>query len=240
MIKIQDSVPGIYYNSSRDFQYIGHLFDLVLNAVKTDADLLFNLPLSVNSDDQLLDLMTYTFGLRLDKARYNSKQLRAICSVAPQMLRAKGSSKAVRLLCTALMHADGLEDYFTITVNPDRPELTITLSSLASCKEIILELLPYILPAGMVFNIISTSTADFKAQTRVVLQDEVIINSAIPGTTLPAKSDISNKSLQSSGSINKVDNQLELKPGLASNTILEKPLGIKIEEETEEGVDNNI
>ena len=241
MIKIQDSVPGIYYNSSRDFQYIGHLFDLVLNAVKTDADLLFNLPLSVNSDDQLLDLMIYTFGLRLDKARYNSKQLRAICSVAPQMLRAKGSSKAVRLLCTALMHADGLEDYFTITVNPDRPELTITLSSLASCKEIILELLPYILPAGMVFNIISTSTADFKAQTKVVLQDEVIINSVTPGTTL-VKPDISNKSLQTSGSINKnkLDNQLELKPGFASNTILKKPLDIKIEEETEEGVDNNI
>ena len=66
MIKIQESVPSIYYNSSRDFQLLGHLFDLVLNSTKTEADLLFNLPLSTNSDDQLLDLMTFTLGLRLE------------------------------------------------------------------------------------------------------------------------------------------------------------------------------
>ena len=67
MVKIQESVPQIYYNSSRDFQLIGHLFDLVLNSVKTEADLLFNLPLSTNSDDQLLDLLAFTLGLRLSK-----------------------------------------------------------------------------------------------------------------------------------------------------------------------------
>jgi hypothetical protein len=173
MIKIQNSVPSVYYNSSRDFQLIGHLFDLVLNAVKTDADLLFNLPLSTNSDDQLLELMAYTFVLQLDKTRYTSKQLRAVCSVAPQMMRAKGSKRAVELLCTALMHADGLEDKYVLKPSSDKTELTISLSELATCKEIILEILPYILPAGMIFNVESTSLNEAQIQSNLVMQDSV-------------------------------------------------------------------
>jgi hypothetical protein len=228
MIKIQDSVPSIYYNSSRDFQFIGHLFDLVLNAIKTDADLLFNLPLSTNSDDQLLELMAYTFGLQLDKTKYTSKQLRALCSIAPQMMRAKGSEKAVELLCTALMHADGLEDLYTLTISPDRTELTISLSSLATCKEIILEILPYILPAGMVFNIVSTGMNKTRAHSQLVLQDSVRVQnfkwpeqevavSKLPGLSkLPASA--------SSGIFNSAG---ALDSNLATNVVLSNPENIK-------------
>jgi hypothetical protein len=54
MIKLQNYTPEIYYKESRDFQFIGRLFDLVLNAVKTDADLLYHIPLSTDSDEKLL------------------------------------------------------------------------------------------------------------------------------------------------------------------------------------------
>ena len=39
MIKLQDYTPDIYYSESRDFQFIGRLFDLVLNYVKTNVDI---------------------------------------------------------------------------------------------------------------------------------------------------------------------------------------------------------
>ncbi len=231
MIKIQESVPSVYYNSSRDFQFIGHLFDLVLNAVKTDADLLFNLPLSINSDDQLLDLMTYTFGLRLDKKRYNSKQLRAICSVAPQMLRAKGSISAVQLLCTALMHADGLEDRFVVELSNNNTVLTISLSPLASCKDIILEILPYILPAGIVFNIVSIGTSKLAATTEVGL-DETVYTEFLRDTSQKSRSEFSRPSkpeavtpgiFKEQDSANAADYKLELKSNLATNALLVKP-----------------
>ena len=235
MIKIQDSVPSIYYNSSRDFQLIGHLFDLVLNAVKTDADLLFNLPLSIDSDDQLLELMAYTFGLQLDKTRYTSKQLRALCSVAPQMMRAKGSEKAVRLLCTALMHADGLEDLFTLETSADRSELTISLSTLASCKEIILEILPYILPAGMVFNIVSTGLSETKTHSKIEMQDSVLIEQvAWPEPQLEIADLPSLSTLSEAGSANTFiynDKALALKPNVAPNIILSAPMAVNTQEE---------
>lgn len=232
MIKIQDSVPNIYYDSSRDFQLIGHLFDLVLNAVKTDADLVFNLPISTNSDDQLLDLMTYTFGLQLDKTRYTSKQLRALCSVAPQMLRAKGSVKAVRLLCTALMHADGLEDLFTLTPSADNTQLTISLSPLASCKEIILEILPYILPAGMVFNIISTGLSSATSHSEIDLQDSVVICNVEPPATAqplthPTSSILSDYRDAGVFGSDTTGASLVLNSKLAPNAVLIKPEPIK-------------
>lgn len=158
MIKVQESVPGIYYNSSRDFQLLGHLFDLVLNSVKTEADLIFNLPLSVNSDDQLLDLMAFTLGLRLDKSKYTSKQLRAICSIAPKMMRTKGSISAIKLLCNALMHADGVEGTFEIN-DKKTGHLDISITSYLTCRDALQELLPYVVPAGMTFNIKAITSA---------------------------------------------------------------------------------
>jgi hypothetical protein len=165
MIRVQNSVPNVYYDSSRDFQLIGHLFDLVLNATKTDADLLFNLPFSINSDDQLLDLMAYTLGLRLSKEKYTSAQLRSICSVAFKMMRAKGSLESINLLCTALIRADSVAGSFKAEYNPNTVELTVYTTNMTTCKEILREILPYIVPAGIVFNIKEMSVFNTQAST---------------------------------------------------------------------------
>lgn len=186
MIRIQESVPGIYYNSSRDFQLLGHFFDLVLNSTKTEADLLFNLPLSQNSDDQLLDLMTFTLGLRLNKAKYTSRQLRSICSVAPKMMRLKGSRQAVSLLCTALMRADAAEGNFSLELNDAQTELTVYITSYATCRDALQELLPYILPAGMTFRIKESSEQTYVTTTKVNLAETVKYGIYNPGDSLGA------------------------------------------------------
>ena len=54
-ITLQNLTPDIYYNQSRDFQFIGRLFDVVLNSVKVNADKLYNNPISYNSDEKLID-----------------------------------------------------------------------------------------------------------------------------------------------------------------------------------------
>ena len=153
MLKTRNFVPSVYFNTSRDFQLIGNLFDLVLNAIKTDADLVFNLPFSINSDDQLLDLLTYTFGLRIDCSKYTSKQLRAVCHAAPVMMKNKGSRLAVEALCRALLRVDGIEEDFSLEVDPETHTLYIAISQYASCTNLIEEILPYIVPAGLDFNI---------------------------------------------------------------------------------------
>ena len=183
MIKIQESVPRIYYNSSRDFQLIGHLFDLVLNSVKTEADLIFNLPLSTNSDDQLLELLTYTLGLRLSKEKYTSEQLRAICSVAPRMMRHKGSLYAIELLCNALMRADAIEGSSYVEYADNK--LTVHITNFSTCHDILYEILPYIVPAGIIFNI--KELTSYELDTTAVqtgYQDKVLYGRYTPSSSL--------------------------------------------------------
>lgn len=176
MIKIQESVPNIYYDSSRDFQLIGHLFDLVLNSTKTEADLLFNLPLSTNSDDQLLELLAFTLGLRLSKDKYTTRQLRAVCEVAPKIMRNKGSKQAIELLCKALLRADSIEGSSYITLLDNK--LTVYITNVATCHDILIELLPYIVPAGIVFNIKEMTWQQAPTQTQLELSDQVVISQA--------------------------------------------------------------
>lgn len=228
MIKIQESVPSIYYNSSRDFQLIGHLFDLVLNATKTDADMIFNLPFSTNSDDQLLDLMAFTFGLRLDKTKYTTRQLRNVCSVAPQMMRNKGSLKAVQILCTALMRADDIEGTFLTEVSENGSQLTIYISSIASCKDIISEILPYILPAGMIFNIKQTQSAKVATQENIIMKDQVKYNVVKPSAQIVSKSQllhvrnntVADEAIFKSNASNDTTADLTLKNGLIPSLVV--------------------
>ena len=50
MINIKNQLPNIYYDTSRDFQILGHLYEVVLNYVKTNADMLYLLPNSIEED----------------------------------------------------------------------------------------------------------------------------------------------------------------------------------------------
>lgn len=190
MIKMQNLVPRVYYNSSRDFQLIGHLFDLVLNATKTEADLLFNLPFSINSDDQLLDLMTYTFGLRLNRTKYTSAQLRAVCSVAPFVMRHKGSRKAVETLCTALLNADHIAGEFSIEEAADGTAIWIKLSENATCYSLLQELLPYIMPAGVDFSIQYMSSYEIpEIKDSIGFTDDVYVGTVQPVSSLAKPND---------------------------------------------------
>ena len=154
MIKLQDYTPDIYYKESRDFQFIGRLFDIVLNSVKTEADTIYNIPISDNSDDKLIDLIAMTLGFQA-KHHYSGKQIRAICKVFPEILRKKGSIEAVLITCNAIFAAEGLEQTTQYDFTGDKIK-TLNLYIPQEFKDIILlnDILTYILPAGMSCNII--------------------------------------------------------------------------------------
>ncbi len=176
MIKMQELTPEVYYNNSRDFQFIGRLFDLVLNATKTEADILFSLPLSANSPDHLLNLMATTFGLRLDASKYTSDQLRAVCSIAPKLMRYKGSLKAIEYLCNALLRVEGMEEMYLIEQAADDPyHLIISLPTQAKHKVILDEILPYITPAGVTFSIRQAFFTFVETSTPYALSEEVVV-----------------------------------------------------------------
>lgn len=153
MIKLQEYTPEVYYKQSRDFQFIGRLYDLVLNSVKTNADMIYDIPSSDAAGSKMIDLLTLTLGFKA-RHNYNVKQLAAICSILPTILRNKGTLLAIKIACQALLNAEGITDNANIiadwTENPASIfSLIIYIPPALTDLSLLLDLLSYILPAGI-------------------------------------------------------------------------------------------
>jgi hypothetical protein len=176
MIRLQDLTPQAYYNQSRDFQFIGRLFDIVLNYVKTSADNMYNLPCGKNMDEKLLNLLALTLGFQ-SKHHYNSKHLEAVCSVLPTILRHKGSLQAILDAVNAMLNSEGIRQTLDYYIEP-REYITLYLPQQLSDLSLIRDLLPYILPAGMSCNLVKELKEVIPANTVITTEDTVIIKSS--------------------------------------------------------------
>ena len=172
MIKLQELTPSVYYEQSRDFQFIGRLYDIVLNYIKTNADNLYTLPIGKNMDEKLLNLLAFTLGFQ-SKHHYNSKQLLAICSVLPLILKNKGSLNAILIAVNSILYAEGINqalDYefknnnLVLYLSPDLSDLTLL-------KDIMI----YILPAGIGCDMIKEIQSVNKIETILTTTDEVTV-----------------------------------------------------------------
>jgi hypothetical protein len=173
MIRLQDLTPAVYYEQSRDFQFIGRLYDLVLNYSKTNAANLYNLPFGKNMDEQLLNLLALTLGFKPTK-NYNSKQLRAICSALPTILKHKGSIQALILATNALLAAEGVKQPLDYTMHP-KQGITLYVAQELDDLSLFTDLLDYLLPAGLSCNIIKESQHVNEITTIFNVTDDVQI-----------------------------------------------------------------
>jgi hypothetical protein len=173
MIKLQNLTPAVYYDQSRDFQLLGRLYDLVLNYVKTNTANLYNLPVGKNMDEQLLNLLALTLGIKPAR-RHNSKQLRAICSVLPTILKHKGSIQALVLATNALLAADGVIQPLDYTMHPKKG-ITLYVAQELADLNLFTDLLDYLLPAGLSCNIVKESQLIKEVETIIEFTDTVTI-----------------------------------------------------------------
>ena len=170
MIKLQELTPSVYYEQSRDFQFIGRLYDIVLTYIKTNADNLYTLPIGKNMDEKLLNLLAFTLGFQ-SKHHYNSKQLLAICSVLPLILKNKGSLNAILIAVNSILYAEGINQALDYEFKNNNLVLYLSqdLSDLTLLKDIMI----YILPAGIGCDMIKEIQSVNKIETILTTKDEV-------------------------------------------------------------------
>lgn len=166
MIKTKNLVPDVYYQESRDFQLIGRTYEALFNYIKTNADMVGSNPLSENSDDRLLDLLSLTLGFK-SKHNYNHDQLRAMCYSLAEILKYKGTKKAIELALKVVMNVENVKTQAQIVVDPVAHKVTIWVANEIGDLNLFYDLLDYILPAGMSFNIYKTILQESKATTRL-------------------------------------------------------------------------
>lgn len=194
MIRLQDMTPDVYYNQSRDFQFIGRLFDVLLNSTKTSTDLIGDLPLDENSDLMFSELAAMTLGLKL-RHQYSSKQLQAIVAVLSDILRNKGSLRAVQLAYEALISTEGLkQNMYYEAPTLENHTLTLYLPKDLSDLTLLRDLLDYIMPAGVSCRLVKMTTTDTAGSLNLELgdmtlntyeADKLTISKEKPTTTTP-------------------------------------------------------
>ena len=173
MIKTKKLTPQVYYDTSRDFQALGRTFDVVFNYIKTNTNLILGCPLSKNSDEQLLDLISLTLGFK-SKHNYNSKQLYAICSCFSSVLRNKSNLQGIEDSVNALLQAEGISELSKVIPPSSSTEpLEIYLPEELTDINLLLDLFDYILPAGLSCRVIRKGLVVKSTSTKLTEQNKV-------------------------------------------------------------------
>jgi hypothetical protein len=178
MISIKNQIPGIYYEASRDFQVLGHLYEATLNYSKTNADILYLLPTGTDVDTRTTELLAMTLGFKL-KRNYDKAQLAALVSIFPRLLKIKGTLGAITLAGNALVKAAGIPGEFSSKL--EKHVLTITIPIELSDITLFMDLLPYILPFGIRVAIVRSTVL------RETITTNVNTNTVLRLTTASAR-----------------------------------------------------
>lgn len=182
MIRLQKHTPEVYYDKSRDFQFIGRLYDVVLNSVKTNADTIrYGLPFSSQSPQELLNLLAMTLGFK-PKHRYSHAQLLAICSVFSEILRNKGNIRAVQLISEVILKTEGIVGTVACLMQYDPlqqrelPVLRIIVPEKLAEIALFYDLLEYVVPSGCTVEVIRGELLDpITTAVDIDFSDDVVI-----------------------------------------------------------------
>lgn len=166
-MEVDKMVPEVYYKESRDFSYVGRLFEILVNYLKTGGELVRKGLKDVNSES-LIDLLCTTLGFET-KHKYINTDLISICNSFVSILRKKGSLEAIEESVKILLNSQHLQDYSVtcISVDPDSElenpyvyEVNIGLPK--ETQDIILleDLFDYILPTGWLYRFYKIETEE--------------------------------------------------------------------------------
>lgn len=189
MIKFREQVPSVYTSASRDFQYLSWLIDIVLNSVKHNVDDLYNLP-TTKGDSRLSELLAMTLGFKV-KRNYDQKQLAALVAVLPRILKYKGTETAIDIAGNALIAASGTTGSFFSEVTNGM--LKVELPKNLIDVSLFIDLLPYILPAGMTCRVARVDQVKEGITTKYAHQDTMIAKwiSDIPDYVFDGENELS-------------------------------------------------
>ena len=152
IFRLDDNVPRIYVNESRDFQMLCRLFTYALNSPKYEAETLHYLNSGMLTNDRLLTNLCEKTGF-MDGTSIKGEYLRFITENFGRLVRDKGAKTGI---CNAvylylLMYNISTACYVQI----DRKTYTIHIGIKSAVKDIqvLYTILKYIVPTGWLLDI---------------------------------------------------------------------------------------
>ena len=193
MFRVQDNVPEIYINESRDFQLVSRLYDLLFSGVKYDIDTMVNVLDATLSKDSVLQLMCTKIGF-FPRIEIDANVLKYIIASFPYIIKNKGSKLGIQYAVNAILKSENnaastsrphIEIINKLQQEDDTlQEYTIYIYTTVSLfnRSALEEVLRYVLPIGSTYQILSYEKV-FDGRdnpTMLAQQDTVTINKINP------------------------------------------------------------
>ena len=188
--KLENNVPEVYVDASRDFQLLCRTIDIYLCGCIGNASLIpYQLDLDKCSE-ALLPAIARMQGFVTDM--YIPPQvLRNICKVFPYCIKNKGTEDAIRAATLAVLSSDRLIYEVTLQITRSEDGLILTVQSNAQSGYLpyLRELFRFIVPAGWKINILLARQRSVGVQTQHIQESKELtvsgITSKVMGNTLP-------------------------------------------------------
>lgn len=149
MFRLQNNVPEVYVQESRDFQIFCRLYDVIQSSVKFSIDSITNISSTKNCNSSLLELLKTKQGL-FSTVDVSNDNLRLVLDAFPHIMRYKGSLKGITYILNLFSRLVDEQD--TIgrldeSMLKDHKIRLIFPNDLKNDK-LLIELLKYVLPTG--------------------------------------------------------------------------------------------
>ena len=209
LFRLQNNVPSVYVNSSRDFQLLCRLYDAAFNNVMFDADSISDIANTDRCSARVLPLLQTKIGFFSD-IDITDEDLRYVLKAFPYLVRNKGSKQAIRQTLYMYMRMNHVEsDIFVEVLNKHSAmPYTVLVGLEIGFKDttILDEVFKYILPTGYTVKYIFyekvNGVTDFtESDYGSILLTPDIVNSQVRGDT-PTFSDAADNLI---GSIDTVE-----------------------------------
>lgn len=178
MFRLQNNVPDVYVDSSRDFQLFCRLFDFLFNGVKFDIDCIINSLNAFTINERLLTLLGTKLGFYTNY-QYDSKTLRYILSAFPFIIKYKGTRHGIELAVYTILRLEGNKDTPNIDIinkdsgGNDVYQINITTTSRKiESRQALLDLLNYVVPTGYIINITHGVKHEFDDLNHAVVETD--------------------------------------------------------------------
>ena len=209
MFRLQNHVPEVYVDRSRDFQLFCRLYDSCFSGVKFSIDSMTRLTDTKHCDSSVLELLKTKLGL-FSTIDVDASELRYLLQAFPTIMRYKGSKRSVEYIKVL---------YTKMYSNVSVPEveygadctLRFIFSEPPKNDKLLLELLKYVLPTGYIISYDVAKIKDYR--TYLNTQDSLIYRST-EKNNISTTSEI--RAVSTDIIVNKLDTDLGAVVGLAS------------------------
>lgn len=172
MFRVEQNVPEVYVQQSRDFQLYSRLYDLVFQSARFSIDSMEQISDTMHCNDKLLPLIATKVGFFTDLNLTNYAD-RQVLSAFPYIIKYKGSLMGIQLVANLFQRIMNVNSF--VEQDPvDNHRVVIKFEDYSPNVQLLYALLDYIRPTGVVVDYeIITKTPE--SATEFIITDNVTI-----------------------------------------------------------------